>query len=202
MKNIKNTLQTLIQYYMSSRGAGHTSAALGIKTDTKALYLSERFDPIIEATGKKSILFGNVEQSLLGRNDPLLIDHHVLVQIFQQSLAKIDKLENELKTRIKLLTSSHIDFSPTFEYKLNINGVTLELSKTDFAALLETLSTQIKSDYDKAIVMYDEYWQKRKTISDFHQWLDDILCERDHYEQDLPASLVNEIYRKLVDVMF
>ena len=82
MNNIKKTLETLIAYYGSTRGVGHTSAALGIKTDNKPLYVTYRNNPIIDGTAKTPLLYGNLEQNLIGRKQPLLIDHHVLNEIF------------------------------------------------------------------------------------------------------------------------
>jgi len=63
----------------------------------------------------------------------------------------------ENKNEISIYGSRYLIGMPCFDYKININGVSIGLSKECFAELIAKISDKLKEDYDKAIAVKNEY---------------------------------------------
>lgn len=104
--NIKETLFSLIGYYVTTPGIGHTFVMLNGAAHTNATILVPTLrhsrqiamDALVSRSdlNKKFVSLQNLDR-LRGLNNPLAIDNSALLSIFSQSLKRIEELEQEIQ---------------------------------------------------------------------------------------------------------
>lgn len=103
--NIKDKLDTIRVYFLTSRQAGH-STLMNVGTnnfngDKLVLVLDKRHGDEMGLKTSEMVSLDSLHK-LRGHNAPLVIDNGVLIEIFDQSLLKYIDLENDArKERIK-----------------------------------------------------------------------------------------------------
>lgn len=101
MKNIKEILSTLIEYYDTTRQTGHTTTMLtgAINTDCLVLCHTLHMSKVFEQKYGKKIKVLTPYQlehnKLRGYNKPLAFDNSVLYTLFRDCLSEITRLEKE-----------------------------------------------------------------------------------------------------------
>ena len=99
--NIKKKLETLLTYYQATRAKGH-STLLKNGTENNAggefFILVHKMDcPVYDAYDiNEKVSLYNLDK-LRGHNKPLAIDNAALLELFSESLMKIEALEEENK---------------------------------------------------------------------------------------------------------
>lgn len=96
---IEDLLSDYVSYYSTHRKIGHTNAAItGIKwqDNTRMVFATARHQHELHATrGVRGIRYDDTA-TLRGTNTPLVWDNAALVEVFAQSLIRIEDLKTEL----------------------------------------------------------------------------------------------------------
>lgn len=82
---------------------------------------------------------------------------------------------------VKIFGGEYLTGMPTMEYRININGVDIGLSKDDFKDLVKELGTTVKNDLDKAIRIKEEYDRTIDQVRAFKDDMTKIFWETDDF---------------------
>jgi len=103
--NIKQKLQTLTDYYNSTRGVGHTKTLLEGTNRVKSTIIHANQLQIDKDKGPNlKITLHNLDK-LRGRKDPIAIDNAALYSLFSESASEISHLEEKANELTKIAAS-------------------------------------------------------------------------------------------------
>lgn len=105
---------------------------------------------------------------------------------------------------VEITGGQHLGGMPAFDHKININCVTIGLSKEDFAELVLKLDERISSDYQKAQELYNRWNKNLDTARAFKKELIDVFWivedESDwllkRSEKDIDSEKLSEVLEK------
>ncbi len=107
--NIRVQLQALLQYYVTNRQVGHTTAMLRGANNSKCLVIAARehnYRRLMDMQRKRKrgkkydalSLDGIQNGALLGRRDPIVFDNEALYVLFEAAHRRITELENKIES--------------------------------------------------------------------------------------------------------
>ncbi len=103
---------------------------------------------------------------------------------------------------VNIQSAIHPNSGPTFNYDIEINGVTISLTKETFQELVTKLGDKIETDYKNGIQYYTEFWNKKRVEREFLNWLDATLSECYSKNEPLSMKTTGEIFQKLIDILY
>ena len=103
---------------------------------------------------------------------------------------------------VKITSSTHPGGSPTFDYQIQINGITIGLDKQTFKELTEQIGDKIAKDYEDGQKIYTEFWQKKHEQTEILNWLDEIVTESITKQILIPKETANLIFHKLTEILY
>jgi hypothetical protein len=98
---------------------------------------------------------------------------------------------------ISITSGKHPNDLPTLTHTININGVSINLSKDDFMELCYELDSHIGENLKEAKLVYDKYWLLQKTSNEIlkdkimQTFFDDKGDWKIHVRQSEATELIN-----------
>lgn len=85
---------------------------------------------------------------------------------------------------IQVTTSTWIGGMPTFDYKININGISISLTKDDFLALTKSMDKTISENLQKALEVKEKYDNNVKKVQELRKDIINIFWNNNEDEDD------------------
>ncbi len=88
-------------------------------------------------------------------------------------------LFRQIMKRVEVTTGSWIGGMPTFDYKININGIAISLTKDDFLALTKSMDKTISENLEKALEAKEKYDNNVKKVQELRKDIINVFWNND-----------------------